>query len=184
MRILIINSEYPPIGGGAGNASANLAKALSALNQEVTVLTVRFGDVPFLSNENGVSIRRIRSFRRNKDRSGAFEQGVFILAVADGRRRDMATEVLGCMDRETAPAAADLHDVVLWLKLQLATDTIVLGDRGLLQGTRFRFKYPAGVGHRPIQEEGIELIAKIVMCQDVLAASQLRIPMRQMKQLP
>jgi glycosyltransferase involved in cell wall biosynthesis len=84
MRILIINSEYPPVGGGAGNASANLAKALSALHQEVTVLTVRFGDLPFYSKEDGILIRRIKSIRRNKDRSGAFEQGIFILTGSIG----------------------------------------------------------------------------------------------------
>ena len=31
MKILLINSEYPPIGGGAGNASANLARLLGVL---------------------------------------------------------------------------------------------------------------------------------------------------------
>jgi glycogen(starch) synthase len=79
MRILIINSEYPPIGGGAGNASANIARALTALNHDVTVLTVHFGDLPFMSNEGGISVRRIKSLRRKQERSGAFEQGIFIL---------------------------------------------------------------------------------------------------------
>ena len=29
MKILLINSEYPPIGGGAGNASSNIARVLA-----------------------------------------------------------------------------------------------------------------------------------------------------------
>ncbi|MCJ7700519.1 MAG: hypothetical protein MUO62_02955, partial [Anaerolineales bacterium] len=71
MRILIINSEYPPIGGGAGNASSNLAKELAVLKQDLTVLTAHFGDLPKDTIENGVRILRIKSLRRKQDRSGA-----------------------------------------------------------------------------------------------------------------
>ena len=46
MRILVINSEYPPIGGGAGHASANLARCLAALGHDVVVLAARFEDLP------------------------------------------------------------------------------------------------------------------------------------------
>lgn len=84
MRILIINSEYPPIGGGAGNASSNLAKELAGLNQDVTVLTAHFGDLPFDTVEYGVRILRIKSLRRKQDRSGAVEQIIFMLAGCFG----------------------------------------------------------------------------------------------------
>jgi len=79
MRILIINSEYPPVGGGAGNASAYLAKKLVELNQEVSVLTAQFKGLPRTRVENGIRVHRIKSMRRNLDRSGAVEQGVFLL---------------------------------------------------------------------------------------------------------
>jgi glycosyltransferase involved in cell wall biosynthesis len=79
MRILIINSEYPPIGGGAGNASAHLARKLAALNQDVAVLTAHFKGLPRDTLEHGIRVRRIKSMRRNRDRSGAVEQGVFLL---------------------------------------------------------------------------------------------------------
>ena len=84
MRILIINSEYPPIGGGAGNACANLGAELAAQGQDVTVLTVRYGDLPEFQEEKGVHIWRIKSLRRHKERSGAFEQGFFVLSGSLG----------------------------------------------------------------------------------------------------
>ena len=84
MRILIINSEFPPIGGGAGNASANLASAFNALGQDVTVLTAHYGDLPSDSIEYGSRILRIKSMRRRKDRSGALEQGIFMLTGSAG----------------------------------------------------------------------------------------------------
>ena len=80
-KILIINSEYPPVGGGAGNASANIARCLAALTYEVSVLTVQFGGQPSLEVRNGVTIHRIPALRRRLDRSGAMEQFTFILSA-------------------------------------------------------------------------------------------------------
>jgi glycosyltransferase involved in cell wall biosynthesis len=79
MRILIINSEYPPVGGGASNASANLARLLVEMGQEVVVLTSRYDDLPPDSVEDGVRVLRGPARRKLKHRSGAFEQGIFIL---------------------------------------------------------------------------------------------------------
>jgi len=79
MEVLIINSEYPPIGGGAGNASANLAREFVALHQNVTVLTVHFGNFPRESVEDQIHVVRIKSLRRRQDRSGALEQITFMI---------------------------------------------------------------------------------------------------------
>ncbi|MBC8331907.1 MAG: glycosyltransferase family 4 protein [Anaerolineae bacterium] len=79
MRILIINSEYPPIGGGAGNASAHLARELVAAGQDVQVLTAAYADLPSREARDGVVIQRIWAFRRHQDRSSAVEQIIFML---------------------------------------------------------------------------------------------------------
>lgn len=79
MRILIINSEYPPIGGGAGNASAHLARELVAAGQHVQVLTAAYADLPRREARDGVVIQRIWAFRRHLDRSSAVEQIIFML---------------------------------------------------------------------------------------------------------
>lgn len=82
MRILLINSEYPPIGGGAGNASANIAHCLASLGHEVTVLTAHFANQPRLETREGVTIHRIPALRRRLDRSGALEQLAFIISAS------------------------------------------------------------------------------------------------------
>ncbi len=83
MKILIINSEYPPIGGGAGNASANIARCLAALNHDVTVLTTRFNDHPKTETcSNGLTIHRVNALRSRQDRSNALEQIAFILSAS------------------------------------------------------------------------------------------------------
>jgi glycosyltransferase involved in cell wall biosynthesis len=79
MRVLIVNSEHPPIGGGAGNASANLARQLTDLGDEVTILTCRYRDFPKYSVENGVQIFRVISRRKEISRSNPLEQFTFLL---------------------------------------------------------------------------------------------------------
>lgn len=82
MQILIINSEYPPIGGGAGNASANIARCLVSLGHGVTVITAHFTGQPSLEVCDGVTIYRIFGLRRRQDRSTAFEQLIFIASAS------------------------------------------------------------------------------------------------------
>lgn len=57
MRILICNYEYPPLGGGGGVLTAQLAQEL-AENHEVTVLTMQGQELPAESIENGVRVVR------------------------------------------------------------------------------------------------------------------------------
>jgi glycogen(starch) synthase len=82
MRILIVNSEYPPVGGGASNASAHIARELVQLGQEVTVLTSAYAQLPREQQDAGVRVLRVPSLRRNADRSNATEQGVFMILAS------------------------------------------------------------------------------------------------------
>jgi glycosyltransferase involved in cell wall biosynthesis len=79
MRILLINSEYPPIGGGAGNASEHLAREMAAQGHQVTVLTSRFKGLPHRESQGSIYIHRVPALRRRQDRSKAYEQIAFIL---------------------------------------------------------------------------------------------------------
>jgi glycosyltransferase involved in cell wall biosynthesis len=82
MRILILNSEYPPIGGGAGNASAHIADQFERIGHTVTVVTSRFGGLPHREVKGGMTIRRIPGLRRRQDRSTPLEQVIFFLSAS------------------------------------------------------------------------------------------------------
>jgi glycosyltransferase involved in cell wall biosynthesis len=82
MHIILINSEYPPIGGGAGNASANIARELAALGIQVSVVTAHFGNLPRLEICDNVTVYRIPVLRRKQDRSGVLEQIAFIISAS------------------------------------------------------------------------------------------------------
>lgn len=81
-RILILNSEYPPIGGGAGNASANIARFLTILGHEVTVLTSRFKDLPHQEQKDNLVVIRIPALRRRQDRTSALELIIFMISAS------------------------------------------------------------------------------------------------------
>jgi glycosyltransferase involved in cell wall biosynthesis len=82
MRILIINSEYPPIGGGAGNASAHIAAQFEKLGHKVAVVTSRFGKLPHREHDKNITVYRVPSIRRRQDRSNPLEQIIFLLSAS------------------------------------------------------------------------------------------------------
>lgn len=90
MRILILNSEYPPIGGGAGNASAHIADQFERMGHIVNVVTARFGTLPHQEQKGDVTIYRIPGLRRRQDRSNPLEQVMFILSASFSTLRMIA----------------------------------------------------------------------------------------------
>lgn len=59
MRILIINYEFPPLGGGGGVASYQIAKGLVARGHEVDVLTTGRRGLPSNEVVDGMGIYRV-----------------------------------------------------------------------------------------------------------------------------
>lgn len=56
MKILTLNYEFPPIGGGVAPVSRDIAIQMTALGHEVTVVTMGFANLPEYEDiENVVS---------------------------------------------------------------------------------------------------------------------------------
>jgi glycosyltransferase involved in cell wall biosynthesis len=81
MNILLINYEYPPIGGGAATATAAIAGHLASLGHAVTVLTSRFRDLKGAIREGNVQVMRCSAIRKCPDRSGILEMLSFLLSA-------------------------------------------------------------------------------------------------------
>ena len=82
MHIIIFNSEYPPLGGGAGNANAHIARVLADMGHEIVVITSRFKNLPHQEQYGRLTIYRIPALRQMLDRSGAFEQIIFMISAS------------------------------------------------------------------------------------------------------
>ena len=80
MKILLINYEYPPYGGGAGTATKYIATELARMGHQVSVLTGGNERLAETGNELSiVDIIRVGSFRKRRDRSNVFEMMSFCL---------------------------------------------------------------------------------------------------------
>lgn len=81
MNILLINYEYPPVGGGAATATKHIAKALSGQGHSVTVLTSQFKRHSWIEYEDKVRLVRCPAIRKKAFRSNIFEMFTFILSA-------------------------------------------------------------------------------------------------------
>jgi glycosyltransferase involved in cell wall biosynthesis len=79
MNLLLINYEFPPIGGGAGNATHFLAKAMVALGHEVTVLTGAWKEHRGTTQHaDGFKLIRILVKRQHPSMATPKEMGSFV----------------------------------------------------------------------------------------------------------
>lgn len=73
MKILTLNYEYPPLGGGAGLITQQICSGLSHLNHHVTVITAGIGEQVGTCNEKGVEVIRLASVRKAEYQSNIRE---------------------------------------------------------------------------------------------------------------
>ncbi len=82
LRILLLNYEFPPLGGGAATASAQIARQMARRGAKVVVLTSHFRGLPKREEKDGYRIYRVAAMRRNLDRCSLPEMGGFIAGAA------------------------------------------------------------------------------------------------------
>lgn len=64
MKILVLNYEYPPVGGGAGVISKHISEGLAKHGNDIHVVTVKHGELPKETIDNGVKVTRLSSKRK------------------------------------------------------------------------------------------------------------------------
>ena len=100
MRILVLNYEYPPVGGGAAVATAALAQGLVERGVEVDVVTAGVGSsgecrASWLGREPfehpGLTVYRVRSRRTGVHEAGMGDAASYLLAALPLIRRLLRT---------------------------------------------------------------------------------------------
>jgi glycosyltransferase involved in cell wall biosynthesis len=92
MKILVLNYEYPPLGGGAGQISKSISEGLALLGHDITVLTTWHKDLEDNEILNNVKIIRLRSKRKFVYRSNPFEMTSWIFHAKRFLKNHLKTE--------------------------------------------------------------------------------------------
>ncbi len=89
MKILVLNYEYPPLGGGAAPVSRDISIQLANKGHEVTVITMGFRGLSAYEEDQGVKIYRLKCLRSKKSSCMPWEQYTYLLAVRNFMRKHM-----------------------------------------------------------------------------------------------
>jgi len=81
MRVLIVNYEYPPLGGGSSTATAEMAKLAANLGHQIVVLTAGFRNLPRKETLAGHTVVRIPAIRFSKHKCTVPEMISYILSA-------------------------------------------------------------------------------------------------------
>lgn len=85
MRVLLLNYEYPPAGGGAGFATLNIGRELVKLGVEVDILTSRINGEVDGEVIDGVRVFRVTSWRKGMHDCGLIGAYSYVAFAAKKR---------------------------------------------------------------------------------------------------
>ena len=146
MRILVLNHEFPPIGGGGGRAAEDICRALSKRGYQIKVLTAHIKGLPRDEERDGYQVIRLPSLRTQPYKANFLSMVAYVLAgLWTGRRliRSFKPEMIHA--HFAVPAG-----VLAWALSRMTgipyVLTVHLGDvpGGVLEKTGgwFRWVYP------------------------------------------
>lgn len=81
MRLLFINYEFPPLGGGGGFANQQIAAQMATLGHEVYVMTSAYKGLPGQEERDGYTIIRIPAWRRYQEKCRIHEMLTFLISA-------------------------------------------------------------------------------------------------------
>lgn len=81
MKLLLINNEFPPIGGGGSTVTKYALEYLVKAGHEVTLVTSCYKDLPRREIISGATVIRVPAVRRYKDYAAMWELVIFGLSA-------------------------------------------------------------------------------------------------------
>ncbi|MDD4149079.1 MAG: glycosyltransferase family 4 protein [Bacteroidales bacterium] len=91
MRILILNYEYPPLGGEAGVITKDIATGLAKRNHKITVISTWYEGEKEDHAENSLRIIRLKCKRKEVDKSNPREMLSWIFATKKYLKKHLLT---------------------------------------------------------------------------------------------
>lgn len=81
LRLLVLNYEYPPLGGGASPVTAAVCRELAARGHAVDVVTMAYRDLPREETHGALRILRLPCLRAHRHLCRSYELATWVLAA-------------------------------------------------------------------------------------------------------
>lgn len=131
MNILVLNYEFPPLGGGAAPVSRDIAYQYGKMGHHVVVLTMGYKNLPGHETVEGAEIYRLKCWRSKKSSCMPWEQYTYILAVKKFMKRHMNNHKYDvCHTHFVIPTGA----VAKWIKRKYSIPYIITAHGSDVEG--------------------------------------------------
>lgn len=139
-KILILNYEFPPLGGGAGPVSYEIADRLSKKGDfNIDVVTMGYKNLPsFEKINNHFRIYRVKCWRSKKEICHPWEQLTYIISAKRFLRKHLKNH---SYDINHTHFIIPTGIVSLWLKKKYNLPYIITSHGSDVLGYNKRFKY-------------------------------------------
>lgn len=91
-KVLVLNYEFPPLGGGASPVSYEIAKAYAKLGHKVDVITMSYKGLPSFEQKDGINIFRVSCWRSKKEVCSPLEQLTYIRSAKKFLKKHLKTQ--------------------------------------------------------------------------------------------
>ena len=121
-KILVLNYDFPPMGGGAAPVSYEISKGYARLGHKVDVVTMHFKGLPYFERKDGMNIYRVKCLRAKKEITHPWEQYSYIRSAKKFFRKHL---------KENSYDVCHCHFIIptgmvaLWLKKKYGLSYII-----------------------------------------------------------
>ena len=122
LKILMLNYEFPPLGGGASPVSFELAKGYVELGHSVDVVTMSYKGLPDFEVVEGINVYRVPSIRSKKEICYPWEMLSYIISAQLFLQNHMKTHKY---DINHTHFIIPTGIVSLWLKKKYGLEYII-----------------------------------------------------------
>lgn len=136
MKILMLNYEFPPLGGGASPVSYEIAKGYVKLGHSVDVVTMGYKGLPSHEVKDGINIYRVRCIRKKKEMCTTPEMLSYVLSAKHFLKKHLKTNKY---DINHTHFIIPTGIVALWVKKKFNIPYIITSHGSDVLGYNKRF---------------------------------------------
>lgn len=141
MNILMLNYEFPPLGGGASPVSYEIAKGLVKSGHKVDIVTMGFKGLPKFEIIDGINVYRVKCLRGKKEICTTPEMLTYVLSAKHFLKKHLKNNKY---DINYTHFIIPTGIVSLWVKKKFGLDYIITSHGSDVIGYNPRFNkiYP------------------------------------------